>query len=75
MTKKVSGALSGDFPPKLSRPALRALEGSGLTKLADLSEMSEEELLKLHGLGPKGLQMLREALAERGATFRKPARL
>ncbi|MBA2938259.1 DNA-binding protein [Paenibacillus sp. CGMCC 1.16610] len=55
--------------PKLSNPALRALTGAGYHKLEQLSNTTEKEIMKLHGMGPKSLDPLRRALAEKGLTF------
>jgi hypothetical protein len=52
--------------PKISQPALRALHAAGYTRLSQLADVSDEELLTLHGMGPKALRILREALAQRG---------
>ena len=57
-----------DFP-KTSQPALRALIGAGYTKLDQLSAVKESDLKKLHGMGPKALNILRLALAEKGLSF------
>ena len=61
-----------DFPPKLSKPAQRALAGAGYSRLSQLTTVREAELASLHGMGPKALRQLREALAERGASFAAP---
>jgi DNA-directed RNA polymerase alpha subunit len=58
-----------DFP-RLAKPARRALANAGITRLAQLGEVSEEDLARLHGMGPKALGQLREALAEAGLSFR-----
>jgi hypothetical protein len=58
-----------DFPPGISQPALRALHGAGFYRLEQLAEVSEKELLKLHGMGPKALGILRQALQDRGLSF------
>ena len=58
-----------DLPASLSAPARRALAGAGVTTLADVAAMTEDELMKLHGMGPKGIRILRQALAERGLAF------
>jgi predicted Fe-Mo cluster-binding NifX family protein len=57
-----------DFP-KVSNPALRALAAAGYTHLEQLTEVSAAELLRLHGMGPKGIRILRAALVERGLSF------
>ena len=58
------------FPSGVSGPALRALAGAGVRGVADLRRWTEAELAALHGMGPKALGALREALAESGGTFR-----
>ena len=58
------------FPPGVSGPALRALQGAGVRSLADLARCTEADLAKLHGMGPKALGILRTALAASGRTFR-----
>lgn len=57
------------FPPKLSQPAVRALLGAGYTRLERLTEITAAETLKLHGMGPGGIRMLRQELAARGLAF------
>jgi hypothetical protein len=57
------------FPPKLAKPAQRALAGAGYTHLEQLSKVTEAELLKLHGMGPKAIRQLRQALADKGLSF------
>ncbi len=59
--------------PNVGNPARRALEHAGYTSLEQLPSLSEEELLKLHGVGPKAVDILRAALAERGLSFREEA--
>jgi DNA-directed RNA polymerase alpha subunit len=58
-----------NLPDKLASPARRALAGAGFSKLEQLTDVTEEELLKLHGMGPKALGQLKQALAEKGLTF------
>lgn len=60
---------AGDFPTGLSQPALRALNTAGITTLEQLSRFPEKEIADLHGMGPKGIRMLKQALAERGLAF------
>lgn len=54
------------FPDSVPRPARRALKQAGYTELKQLSNVSDSELLKLHGFGPKGLLLVKQALAEAG---------
>lgn len=55
--------------PKISAPALRALTAAGYQRLEQLTQVSEADLLKLHGMGPKAIHILRAALADRGLAF------
>ena len=64
MTQRESG-----LPTGLSAPARRALEGAGYVRLEQLTRVSEAELKKLHGLGPHGINLLRNALNEKGLSF------
>ncbi|MGS2777157.1 DNA-binding protein [Robertmurraya sp. GLU-23] len=57
--------------PKLAKPAIRALEGAGFYGLEQLTEVEEEELVKLHGMGPKAIEQLRLVLLEKGWKFRE----
>lgn len=58
-----------DIPQNLGKPANRALEGAGYLRLEQVAEVSEKELMKLHGMGPKAIERLREALFEKGLSF------
>lgn len=64
----------GDLPPRIGRPATRALYGAGLTTLDLVATRSEAELLELHGVGPSAVRTLEEALAERGKRLRPHGR-
>jgi len=46
-----------DLPTELASPARRALAGAGYTRLEQFTQVSEDEVLKLHGMGPKALCM------------------
>ena len=56
----------------IGNPARNALAYAGITRLEQLTKVSEKELLKLHGVGPKAVRLLREALASRGLSFAQP---
>lgn len=58
------------FLSRLAAPARRALENAGVTTLAQLSALSEKELLQLHGMGKASLPLLRQILAENGRQFK-----
>ncbi|MBI4032801.1 hypothetical protein HY374_03800 [Candidatus Berkelbacteria bacterium] len=61
--------------PKIGKPAERALQRAGLTTLEQIARANDTELLSLHGVGPKALRILREAImskqktCSRGHTF------
>jgi dihydrofolate reductase len=60
-----------DFPEKLAKPVRQALHVAGITRLEQLTRNREAELLKMHGIGPKGIEQLRSALSARGLSFAK----
>ena len=59
------------LPRAIGRPATNALQHVGIDRLELVATLTEAELLRLHGVGPKAVQILREALAERGRSFRQ----
>lgn len=58
------------FMAALAAPARRALEKEKITSLMDLSKWSEEEIMKLHGIGPSSIPKLKKALKEEGLQFK-----
>ena len=62
--------IAPEFPPGVARPALRALDRLGISRLEDLARFTEAEIAALHGMGPKALSALRAALATRRKSFR-----
>ena len=70
MTSDTTENTQSELPASFAAPARRALAAAGYTRLTQLSEVSEVELLKLHGMGPKALEQLRHALAAKGQDFR-----
>jgi len=61
----------GEEFPALGAPAFRALHNKGIKNLKSLTRFSEEELLSLHGFGPKALRLLKQTLKANGMTFLK----
>jgi hypothetical protein len=59
----------GEFPAGLSQPSLRALAGAGIVSLEQVAKLGEAKLLQMHGVGPKTIRQLREALEARGLSF------
>jgi hypothetical protein len=58
------------FPRGIGRPATGALLAAGYSDLTHLDGMAEKDLLRMHGVGPKAVAVLREAMAERGLSLR-----
>ena len=52
--------------PRIGAPATRALASIGVTSLDQLAGRSRSELARLHGMGPKALGIIEDALAQRG---------
>lgn len=67
---QLTATIQDNFPRGIGQPALRALASAGYQNLEQLANVSESDLLKLHGMGPKALRILREALAANGLAFR-----
>jgi DNA-directed RNA polymerase alpha subunit len=58
------------FLSLLSAPARRALQNKGITTLQQLSNFTEYDILKLHGMGKGSLPKLRKLLSEKGLSFK-----
>ena len=59
----------------LSTRTLNCLKRAPLTKVGEILEMSDDELLKIRNFGEKSLTELRDKLAERGITSDRPEAL
>jgi hypothetical protein len=64
MTEPATGLPSG-----IGAPATRALTAAGFTELGQLAGVPRDELLALHGVGPKAVRILDEALRAYGASL------
>jgi hypothetical protein len=58
------------FPRGVSKPAQRALAAAGYTRLDQLTTARVSDLAALHGMGPKALTILKEALKQKRKAFR-----
>ena len=58
-----------DLPDGLSNPARRALAQAGYWRLEQLTGLSEGAVRKLHGVGPKAVDLLSRDLRARGLSF------
>jgi hypothetical protein len=57
------------LPGNIGAPATRALTAAGYTQLSHLANVPVAELKKLHGVGPKALRLLQEALEQQGMSL------
>jgi hypothetical protein len=57
------------LPRTIGAPATRALTAAGYTELRQLVDVPVAELKKLHGVGPKALRLLQEALEQQGLSL------
>lgn len=62
--------MSASDLPRIGAPATRALAAIGITRLDQVAGRSEAELLALHGVGPRAIRILREALDQHGRSLR-----
>jgi hypothetical protein len=74
MAMKKNHQTTPDFPKGLAAPAIRAITGAGYTRLDQLTKVTEAELLELHGMEPKAIGIIRDALKAKGKSFAKPKR-
>lgn len=58
-----------DLPSGLGKPARRALIGAGYVRLEQFTTVGEADVLRLHGMELKALDLIRRALAARGQSF------
>jgi hypothetical protein len=59
------------LPKGMSRPAQRALAAAGLTTLEDVVAAGRRAVAELHGMGPKALRVLDEAVVDAGLCDRE----
>lgn len=55
--------------PKIGKPATNALQHINIKTLEDVAKLDEKTLLKIHGVGPKAVSILKDTLAEKGLNF------
>lgn len=60
----------GDLPDRIGKTAARELSLNGITSLERVADHSRKELLAIHGVGPKAVAILGEALAARGLDYK-----
>lgn len=55
--------------PNIGKPAKRALESVNILQLEQVAKIDKRQLAKMHGMGPKALDILETHLLENGLTF------
>lgn len=63
VSTKDAPAQIGDLPP-IGRPANSAFLAAGISTLVQVATKSRKELLAMHGVGPRAVRLLEEALEE-----------
>ena len=63
--KKADGFLS-----ELPAPARRALTSKGIISVQQLSQLSENEVLAMHGMGKSSIPKLKGSLVSQGLSFK-----
>ncbi len=59
-----------DGADAIGKTAARDLSLNGITNLEQVASYSKKELLAIHGVGPKAIAILGEALAANGLEYR-----
>ena len=59
----------GDLPDEIGKTAARELSLNGITTLEQVAAHSRKELLAIHGVGPKAIAILGDALAAEGLDY------
>jgi hypothetical protein len=67
---RLMAAADQGLPGNIGAPATRALTAAGYTELRQLADVPAAELKKLHGVGPKAIRLLQEALERHGLSLR-----
>jgi hypothetical protein len=66
MRNSAEPLLENPYPPGMGQPAIRALVAAGYDRVEQLAGASERALLQLHGVGPKAIRIITQALDDRG---------
>lgn len=56
---------------KLAKPAQRAIQNEGITKIEQLSEFTEKEFSRLHGIGKSAMMIIKETMKDQGINFKE----
>lgn len=56
--------LEHEFPQSIGSPAINALLAANITTLQQVANLTDKELLALHGVGPKAVRILRQCTSK-----------
>lgn len=56
--------------PKIGKPATRALNSQGIYTLEAVSQYTKSSLMEMHGVGPKAISILEQALFQHQLHFK-----
>jgi predicted flap endonuclease-1-like 5' DNA nuclease len=62
MSKSKINQPDSAFPKGVARPAQRAIASLGVTRLDQVTRFTEDQLMALHGMGPKAMRIIKAAL-------------
>lgn len=60
MYNKHMGHLDQNIPPIVAAPAVRVLQAANITTLKQVDQLTDDELLVMHGMGPNAVKKLRQ---------------
>lgn len=60
-----------NLPAGVSAPAIRAFAAEGLHTLQDFTTVTEQHVRGLHGVGPKVVRIITEAMTREGLSFKQ----
>jgi len=58
-----------ELTPRIGKVATRELALNGYTRYEQLTAVTSDQLLAIHGVGPKAIRILDEELKARGLSF------
>lgn len=59
-----------DFPASMGKVAPRGLRNSGIENVEAAANYTEQQLLAIHGVGPKAIAIIKQELAKSGKKLR-----
>lgn len=66
---EIQDGSESDLPKGIGKPAYRALSNAGYLRLEQFSKLTKAEVMQLHGVGSKAMNLIGLALAEKGLSF------